>query len=202
MMRLLSKFLSYILHPLFTPTYGTVFYFLVTPKYSPLEMQGGNILPIFILTVIIPLGSLLILKHLGMMRSSLLISSEERIYPLLIYLVLLLLVLLNVIPNHYTEELYYFFMGLALATTSCLLLALTGRVVSLHMAGIGSLLMFMISLSLHFEKNIVAAISLCTLACGLLASARLFLKLHGRAAVFTGWLIGVVSQLILIQFWL
>jgi hypothetical protein len=202
MMRLLSKVLSYILHPLFTPTYGTVFYFLVTPKYSPLEMQAGNILPIFILTVLIPLGSLLILKHLGMIRSPLLLSSEERIYPLLIYLVLLLLVLLNVIPNHYTEEIYYFFMGLSLATTSCLLLALTGRVVSLHMAGIGSLLMFMVSLSLHFEKNIVVAISLCTLACGMLASARLFLKLHGRAAVLTGWLIGVVSQLILIQFWL
>lgn len=201
MMRLLSKFLSYALHPIFTPTYGTVFYFLVTPKYSPLEMQGGNILPIFILTVIIPLGSLLILKHLGMMRTPLLLSSEERIYPLLIYLVLLLLVLLNVIPNHYTEELYYFFLGLALATTSCLMLAITGRVISLHMAGIGSLLMYMVSLSLHFEKNIVAAISLCTLACGLLASARLFLKFHGRAAVLTGWLVGVLSQLILIQFW-
>ena len=62
--------------------------------------------------------------------------------------------------------------------------------------------MFMVNLSLHFEKNIVVAISLCTLACGLLASARLFLKLHGRAAVLTGWLVGVVSQLILVQFWL
>ena len=126
MMRLLSKFLSYLLHPLFTPTYGTVFYFLLTPKYSPLEMQAGNILPVFILTVIIPLGSLLILKHLGMMRSPLLLSSEERIYPLLIYLVLLLMVLLKVIPNHYSEELYYFFLSLSLATTSCLLLAITG----------------------------------------------------------------------------
>lgn len=201
MMRLFSKLLSFILHPVFTPTYGTVFYFLVTPKYSPLEMQGGNILPVFILTVIIPLASLLILKQLGMTRSHLLLSSEERIYPLLIYLVLLLMVLLKVIPNHYTEELYYFFLGMALATTSCLFLALMGKVVSLHMVGIGTLLMFMVILSLHFEKNIVAAISLCTLASGLLASARLFLRFHGRAAVLTGWLIGLVSQLILIRFW-
>ena len=137
-----------------------------------------------------------------MMRSPLLLSSEERIYPLLIYLVLLLMVLLKIIPDHYTEELYFYFMGMALATTSCLLLAITGKVVSLHMVGIGSLLMFFINLSIHFEKNIVVAISLCTLACGLLASARLFLNLHGRAAVLTGWLIGSVSQLILVQFWL
>ncbi len=201
MMHLFSKLLSFILHPVFTPTYGTVFYFLVTPKYSPLEMQGGNILPVFILTVIIPLASLLILKQLGMTRSHLLRSSEERVYPLLIYLVLLLMVLLKVIPNHYTEELYYFFLGMALATSSCLFLALMGKVVSLHMVGIGTLLMFMVILSLHFEKNIVAAISLCTLASGLLASARLFLRFHGRAAVLTGWLIGLVSQLILIRFW-
>ena len=201
MMRLFSKLLSFILHPVFAPTYGTVFYFLVTPKYSPLEMQGGNILPVFILTVVIPMGSLLILQQLGMTRSPLLLSAEERIYPLLIYLVLLLMVLLKVIPNHYTEELYYFFLGMALATTSCLFLALMGKVVSLHMAGSGTLLMFMVILSLHFEKNIVAAISLCTLASGLLASARLFLRLHGRTAVLTGWLIGLVSQLILIRFW-
>ena len=111
-MRLLSKLISYLLHPMFIPTYGTVFYFAVTPKYSPLEMQGGNILPVFILTVIIPLASLLILKQLGMMRSPLLLSSEERIYPLLIYLVLLLMILLKIIPDHYTEELYFFFPGL------------------------------------------------------------------------------------------
>jgi hypothetical protein len=202
MMRHFSKLISFILHPLFIPTYGTVFYFMVTPKYSPLEMQGGNILPIFILTVIIPLASLLILKQLGMMRSPLLQSAEERIYPLLIFLALILMVLLNIIPNHYTIELYYYFMGMALATASCLFLALLGKVVSLHMVGIGSVLMFMVNLSIHFEKNIVVAISLCTLGCGLLASARLFLKLHGRAAMLTGWLIGLISQLILVQFWM
>jgi hypothetical protein len=201
-MRIFSKLISFLFHPLFIPTYGTVFYFMVTPKYSPLEMQGGNILPIFILTVIIPLGSLLILKQLGMMRSPLLQTAEERIYPLLIFLALILMVLLKIIPNHYTVELYYFFMGMALATASCLLLALVGKVVSLHMVGVGSLLMFMVALSIHFEKNIVVAISLCTLTCGLLASARLFLNLHGRAVLLTGWLIGLVSQIILLQFWL
>ena len=202
MMRSFSKLISLLLHPLFIPTYGTVFYFMVTPKYSPLEMQGGNVLPIFILTVIIPLASLVILKQLDMMRSPLLQTAEERIYPLLIYLSLILMVLLKIIPNHYTVELYYFFMGMALATASCLFLALLGKVVSLHMVGIGSLLMFMVNLSIHFEKNIVVAISLCTLATGLLASGRLFLKLHGRAVLLTGWLIGLISQLLLVQFWL
>jgi hypothetical protein len=201
-MGILSKLISYLIHPLLVPTIGTVFYFMVTPKYSPSELILGNLIPIFILTALIPLGSLLILNQFGMMRSRLLLTSEERIYPLLIFLALVLLILLRVIPNNFTVELYYFFMGIALSVTSCLLLALMGKVVSLHMVGIGTLLMFVAMLSFHFEKNIVAAISLCTLCTGLLASARLYLNRHGRAAVLTGWLIGLVSQLILIRFWL
>ena len=164
-------------------------------------MRLGILLPVFILTTIIPLSTLLILDQLGMMQSRLLLTAEERIYPLLIYLALLLLILLKVIPNHFTEELYYYFLGLALTNITCLLLAITGSVVSLHMAGIGSLLMFLVILSLHFEKNIVAAISLCTFACGLVASSRLFLQAHGRASTLSGWLIGIIAQLILIQFW-
>jgi hypothetical protein len=201
-MRTLSKILSYALHPILVPTFGCIFYFMVTPKYSPTEVVSGILIPVFILTLLIPLGSFLVLKQFGMLRSSLLLSSEERIYPLLIFLALILMILLRVVPNNYTSELYYFFMGIALSTTSCLLLALMGKVVSLHMAGIGTLLMFIVILSFHFEKNIIGAISLCTLGTGLLASARLFLNRHGRAAVLTGWLIGLVAQLILIRFWL
>ncbi len=200
-MRLLSKLIGILVHPMLVPLYGSAFYFLVTPKFSPRELVEGNLIPIGILTVLIPMGSLLVLRQFGMIRSRLALSAEERIYPLLIYLALILMILIRVIPRNYTVELYYFFMGIALATTSCLLLALLGKVVSLHMAGIGSLLMFMVNLSFHFEKNIVLAISLCTLVTGLLASTRLFLNLHGRAAVLTGWLIGLVSQLILLKFW-
>ncbi|MBC2838726.1 hypothetical protein [Robiginitalea sp. SC105] len=200
-MRLISKILTYLFHPLLVPLYGTFLYFRITPKYSPLGMQSGNILPVFILTVIIPVISMLILRNLGMLPTALLSRPRDRIYPLLIFLVLLLMVLFRVIPNNYSSELYYFFLGMIVATTACLLLALAGKAVSLHLAGAGTLLMFLITLSIHFEKNIVIAISLCTLGTGLLGSARLYLKAHGRAAVLTGWLIGLVSQLILVQFW-
>jgi hypothetical protein len=88
-----------------------------------------------------------------------------------------------------------------IAGTACLMLALIGRVVSLHMVGIGSLLMFLINLSIHFEKNIIVAISLCTLCSGLVAMSRLYLKAHGRASVLVGWFMGLISQLILLRLW-
>ena len=201
-MRILSQIITYLIHPLLIPVYGTLFYFAVTPKYSPLEMQSALVLPIFILTAIIPIISLLILKNLGLIRTQQVLLSEERIYPLLIVVVLLLMVLLRVIPDQNTPELYYFFLGMIVAGTACLMLALIGRVVSLHMVGIGSLLMFLIELSIHFEKNIIVAISFCTLCAGLVAMSRLFLKAHGRASVLVGLSIGLLSQLILLRLWI
>ncbi|MEM7382428.1 MAG: hypothetical protein AAF361_14730 [Bacteroidota bacterium] len=201
-MKLFLKFISYLFHPLFVPIAGTVTYFTVTPKYSPLELQSGNILPIFILTVIIPIISFLILKNLGVIRSIFLPDLRERIYPMIISILLLVMVLIKVIPNNYTAELYFFFVGLIAATAASLILVFLNFKISLHLMGMGSLLMFLISLSIHFEKNIILAISMCTLASGLVATSRLFLKAHGRAEVLVGFLIGAISQLLTLKFWL
>ena len=76
MMRLFSQVVTYLFHPVLIPLYGTLFYFRVTPKYSPLEMQSGNVLPVFILTIIIPILSFFILKNLGVVRSVFLEKAE------------------------------------------------------------------------------------------------------------------------------
>jgi len=201
-MRKFLAFISYLFHPVFIPFAGTLCYFLITPKYTPLEVQSGNILPVFILTVIIPIISFLILRNLGLARTVFLPGREERLYALLIYLGLLVMVLVKVIPNSYTPELYYFFGGLITATGATLL-ALVLRVnCSLHMVGLGSLLMFLIALSIHFETNITLALSLVTLFTGLTATSRLYLRARGRAQVLIGFIIGFLAQLLTLQFWL
>lgn len=201
-MKLFFKILSILLHPIFLPIAGTITYFVITPKYSPLELQSGNILPIFILTVIIPIISFLILKNLGVVSSIFLTRTNERTYPLIIQIALFLMILIKVIPNNYTIEVYFFFIGLLTATIACLLLNFFKFRTSLHMVSMGSYLMYLISLSIHFEINIVIAISLFTLLTGILATARLFLNTNSRAEVLIGFIIGFGSQLLTIKFWL
>ncbi len=201
-MRLLSKLVSYIFHPIFLPLAGTVSYFLITPKYTTIELKSGNILPIFILTIIIPILSFFILKNIGVVSSVFLTKPEERRYPLMINLILLLMILLKVIPDNYTIELYFFFLGLIAATSTCLLLLFIHFKTSLHMMGMGSILMFLIALSFHFERNIVIAISFMLFASGVVATARLYLKAHSRTEVLIGFLVGLMSQLLTIKFWL
>ena len=201
-MKLLLKVLSYLFHPLFIPIMGTLSYFVITPKYSPRELQSGNILPIFIITVIIPIFIYFILRTLGVVSNIFLPKVGERKYPLLINLGLLLVIVIKVIPENFTIELYYFFLGLIAATVSCLLLLFLNFKSSLHMNGMGTLLMFLIGLSIHFEINITIAISALTLAAGLVATARLYFRAHSRSEILIGFLIGMVSQLLTFKFWL
>lgn len=201
-MKLFLKIISYLFHPLLIPFIGTLTYFIITPKYSPLEIQSGNILPIFILTIIIPIISFFILRNLGIVSSVFLPGVAERKYPLMISILLLLMVLLKVIPNNYVVELYFYFVGLIAATFATLLLVFLKLKSSLHLMGMGSFLMFLISLSIHFEINITIAISLWILATGLVATSRLYLKAHSRAELLVGLLLGIISQLLTIKFWL
>lgn len=201
-MKLFQKVISYIFHPIFIPIAGTFAYFLITPKYSPLELQSGNILPIFILTVIIPIITFLILRNIGYVNSIQLPTIKERKYPLYINLALLFMVVYKVIPNNYIVELYFYFVGLIAATLATLILLLFKIKSSMHILGLSSLFMFLINLSIHFEINITLALSLCIFAIGLVATSRLYLKAHTKAEVFIGFCIGLISQLLTVKYWL
>lgn len=201
-MRFFFNTISYIFHPLFVPIGGTIAYFLITPKYSPLEVQSGNILPIFILTVIIPIVAFLILRNLGMVSSMHMPSIDERKYPMYIHIALLFMILYKVIPNNYIAELYFYFVGLLGAICACLLLLFFNFKASLHLTGIGGLVMYLIALSIHFEVNIIIAISTFTLLIGLVATSRIFLKEHSKAELVVGLCIGLLSQLLTVKFWL
>lgn len=201
-MRLFQQSVSYLFHPLFVPIAGTIAYFLITPKYSPIEVQSGNVLPIFILTVIIPIISYFILRNLGIVKSILMPTVKERRYPMYINIILLLMVVYKVIPNNFTAELHFYFLGLIAATAASLLLLFLNFKSSMHLMGMGSLFMYLICLSVHFEINITLALSVMILLTGLVASSRLYLKAHSRAELLIGFLIGVVSQLLTIKYWL
>ena len=201
-MRPFLQAISYLFHPLFIPVAGTVAYFLITPKYSPIEAQSGNVLPIFILTVIIPIIAYLILKNVGLIHSIFSPTIKERRYPLYIIILLLLMVVYKVIPNNYTAELYYYFLGLIAATMASLSLLFLNFKSSLHLMGMGSIFMYLICLSVHFEINITLALSAVILLTGLVASSRLYLKAHTRAELVIGFLIGAVSQMLTVKFWL
>ena len=201
-MKLFHKVISLLFHPIFAPIAGVVAYFLITPKYSPLELQSGNILPIFILTIIIPIISFFILRNIGLINSIDLPTVIERKYPLYIHLILLLMIVYKVIPNNYILEIYFYFVGLIIATLAVLLLLFFKIKSSMHLLGMGSVFMYLVNLSVHFEINITLALSVLILITGLVASSRLYLKAHNKMEILIGFLIGLICQLLTVKYWL
>jgi len=72
----------------------------------------------------------------------------------------------------------------------------------MHLIGMGSLLFYLVGLSIHFEINITLAISFLTIFTGLVATSRLYLKAHTAPELIIGFIIGAFSQLFLYKLWL
>lgn len=196
-----QQLVSYIFNPLFIPIGGTVLFFVVAP-YSSLEHQSGNIVPIFILTVIVPIIFFLILRNMGLIQSLFLPTLKERKYPLYIGCILLFMIVYKVIPNNYVNELFFFFTGMLTALGAALILLFLRFKCSIHLLGMSSILLYAIGLGIHFESNLTLLIGVLILLTGLVASSRLYLKAHTPTELLIGFLIGSCSQLILFKYWL
>lgn len=201
-MRLLFTGVTFLFHPILIPFAGTIAYFLVTPKYTSTSFQSGTILPILILSVVIPIIAFFILKNVGVINSIYNPNVSERKYLLYVGISLLLMIIYKVIPNNFIAELHFYFVGLIGAIFCAIILLFFNFKCSIHMIGMGSLFMYLICLSIHFETNIIIALSLIIFMTGLVATARLYLQSNGRIALFIGFLIGMISQLLTVKFWL
>lgn len=196
------KLVSYIFHPLFMPLFGSLLYYAITPKYSPMEVKGGVLIKIIILTICIPVIFYYLLKNLGIVSSVFLEKVNERKVPLYAQLVLIFLVLRVVMPQTYAPELYFFFVGVLATTVGCLLLVFFKIKASIHMMGIASITMFVVVLSIHYKINLLILIGMLIIISGLVATSRLSLKAHSAIELSFGILLGLVPQFMVINYWM
>lgn len=196
------KSISYILHPLLMPIAGTVIYFTNTPRYIPENIVLSKIFGLVILTVLVPIVLFFFLKNSGFISSIHLDNVKQRKIPLLLQAILLLLVIKLVIDVYNYPELYFFFLGALFSLLSAIFMVLFNIKASLHMVGIGAVTMFAIALSIHFGINLTLLIAALLIANGLIATSRLHYKAHSNLELILGFLIGVIPQLTLVNFWL
>ena len=196
------KSVSYIFHPLFMPLFGVIFYFSKSPRYIPDQIIHAKLISLFILTIILPVLLYFLLKTLGKVNSIYLKTTQERIFPLVLNCVVILIVLQRILTATQIIELYYFFVGILISTLSCLILAILKFKVSIHMISISGLFMFFIALSIHFSININGTLALMSIITGAVATSRLHLNAHTYVELIMGVFVGVLPQLLLVNYWL
>lgn len=194
--------ISFIFHPLFMPLLGVIFYFSKTPRFIPDEIIRAKLISLGILTIVLPILIYLLLQTINRVHSIYLETSKERILPLALNSVILIIILKRIITPTQIIELYYFFVGILISNITCLVLAIMKFKASIHMIAVSGVFMFFIILSVHFSININGTLALMAIILGAVATSRLHLKAHNSIELIMGFFLGVLPQLILVNYWL
>jgi hypothetical protein len=73
---------------------------------------------------------------------------------------------------------------------------------SIHMIASGGIFLFLIALSIHYSININEYIALISIIIGAIATSRLHMKAHTNIELVIGFFIGLIPQLIMLNYWL
>ncbi|TSE09745.1 hypothetical protein [Aquimarina algiphila] len=201
-MNFFLRSVSYILHPLLMPLVGAIIYFKTAPRFFPDEIIRAKVFGLVVLTILIPIVLYFLLKSLGTISSIHLENVKQRKIPLLLQSILLIVVIKMIIDIYHYPELYFFFLGILFSSLSAVFMVLFNIKASLHMIGISGITMFTITLSIHFGVNLTLLIAALMISNGLVATSRLHCKAHSNLELILGFLIGVIPQLTLANFWL
>jgi hypothetical protein len=196
------KSLSYIFHPLFMPLLGTTFFFSKSPRYLPIEIIKDKLFSIGVLTILLPILLYLLLKTINKVQTVNLPTAKERILPLALNCIIIFVILQRILPKNELIELYCFFIGILLSNLACLILAILQFKISIHMIAAGGILMFFIGISIHYHININGSIILISLIAGAIATSRLHLKAHNNIELLIGFFLGIIPQIIMLNYWL
>ncbi len=196
------RFGAYALHPLLMPLLGVILYFVFTPRYVDFDLLRAKVFVVAIITILIPIIIFFLLKNLGVINSIHLETTKERKIPLMIQCILLLLIIKLVFDPYDNPELYYFFVGILFSAIAALLMIILKVKVSLHQIGIAGVTMFLIVLSIHFKINVLIWISLFFFLNGWVASSRLHTQSHNYLEIIFGFFIGLIPQIVMVNFWL
>ncbi len=196
--RLLAKLVSYVLHPLFVPTY----IFMLLMYEVPYEFSGITVwqlkmrlFGLFWLTAFFPAFAVFLLWRLKFSESIYLRTQKERIIPFVI--TMFFYWWMYYLSRNFTDQpavLKFFFMGIFVAS-SIGLVCNNFYKISLHGMGMGGALAAVILFAFYYPVSMGVPIAAVTLLTGIVCTSRFIVSDHTVKEVYMGVLVGAVCQL-------
>lgn len=197
-LRFLAKLVSYVLHPLFIPTY----IFLLLMYTVPYEFSGitewqlkMRLFGLFWLTAFFPAFAVFLLWRLKFSESIFLRTQKERIIPYVI--TMFFYWWMYYLSRNFTDQpqvLKFFFMGIFIASSVGLVFNNFFKI-SLHGIAMGGAMTAVILFSFYYQLPMGLPISVVTLLTGIVATSRLIVSDHTTKEIYTGLLVGALCQL-------
>lgn len=192
-----AKFISYLFHPLFIPTYV----FLLLVFQFPYEFAGITVwqlkmrfFSVFWLTAFFPAFAVFLLWRLKFSESIFLRTQKERIVPYVI--TMFFYWWMYYLSRNFTDQpavLKFFYMGIFAATVFGLIINNYMKI-SMHGMGVGGAVAAVILFAFYYQAPMGLAISIAILLTGLVCTSRLLVSDHSEKEVYAGLLVGIICQ--------
>lgn len=203
LLKFAGNFISYIVHPLFIPTY----FFLYLMQVLPFEFVGITewqltlrLFSVFWLTAFFPAFAVFLMWRLKLSDSIFLRTQKERIIPYVI--TMFFYWWMYYLSRNFTDQplaLKFFYFGIFIATAIGLIVNNFMKV-SLHGMGVGGLLTSVILVGFHYSIDNAIWTLLAIIITALVISARMLVSDHSKQELILGLFIGLLTQ-VMAYFW-
>lgn len=191
-----AHIISFLFHPLFIPTYLSLFLIYVNPyAFAGIDdtTKLFRAISVFILTAFFPAFTVFLLWRLKFIHSILLKTQKERIIPYIaaMFFYFWIYYVSKNLPGNSPA-----FVWLMLGTFISSIAALMGNIyckISMHGIAIGNLFVFFMLLALSGEAS-VGQVMAAVLFTGAVLSARLLISDHTSFEVYFGFTLGILCQ--------
>lgn len=193
----LAKLISILFHPLFIPTYAMLF--LINTKTHfvlvlPIENRYMAVGIVFLTSFVLPALFMLILLKVGTIKSLQMESRYERVLPLLLVAIFFYATYYLLKQGPHFALFNIFMLGATLLVIISLLINYLTKI-SIHMVAQGGLFGAFTGFAISFNQNYTLLICAIAFIAGLTAYARLELKAHTEAQVYSGFGLGVLVMM-------
>lgn len=194
------KLISTIFHPLFMPLFGLILVFNSSTYLNssvPDNIQWITIFTVFIFTCLLPLLNVLYLKRKGMVESIYLKTKNERRLPYAITIIYYIILYTFLKELQLPPVLYLIILGSTLASILAFIINFKWKI-SAHMIGVGGLVGMILGMSERLTLDLNMLLIFLFLIAGAVGFSRLKLKAHSSAQIYTGFIVGAGSLLLML----
>jgi hypothetical protein len=197
-----AKIISVFLFPVFFPSYAILFLFYHNNFNAfeiPLNAKFMVFVIVFITTCVFPLLFIFFMKKRGLIKSFQMESREERVFPLVTTIIFFLMAYFMLKDIELLTLFRYFLMGSIVLLIIALLINFKTKI-SIHMIGVGGMFGAFVGIAIRLNADILSLILLSIFLSGLTGYARLKLKAHNQAQIYSGFLCGFFVMFLIFLF--
>ena len=196
-LRIVSKIISYLFHPLFIPLYVGWFLIYELRLFNDrTDWQKKIILAqFFIYYTFFPLMTTLISKALGFVQSVYLKTQRDRILPYIVCEIFYFWAWYVFRNIHFPTEVVLFALGVFLACSLGLILNSYMKI-SMHTISLGVVCAFFLLAAMSNINSYGIYISIAFLIAGITSTARLIVSDHTQKEIYFGFFAGVIAEVI------